>query len=116
MTEVSAKTGDGKTAVISYEFGADLAGSVALFGEDAVHSCFVGDGKVSVQAGMRRLLTAGKTQEEVQAYFNTYKIGVKAAPVSVDPVQRLLGKFASMTSEEQADLLNKLREAAKAKK
>ena len=115
--EVSAKLGDGsKSATVEYNFGANLEESVALFTKEVVHSLMVADGKVTVQAGIRRLLNAGKTQAEIQEYFNTYKLGVKAAPVTGDPIQKLLSKFGTMTPEEQADVLNKLREAAKAKK
>ena len=114
--EVSAKTGEGKTAVVDFNFGANLQESITLFGEEVVFSNFVSDAKVTIQAALRRLLTAGKSQEEINEYFKTYKLGVKAAPVAVDPSQRLLSKFGTMTPEEQANLLTQLREAAKAKK
>ena len=115
--EVSAKLGDGsKTAVVDYNFGADLNEATALFTAEVVHSCFVADGKVTIQAGIRRLLNAGKTQAEIEEYFKTYKLGVKATPIAGDPIARMLSKFGTMSPEEQADVLNKLREAAKAKK
>ena len=110
MTEVSAKAPKvSKEATIIVDLGEDVDDAIARFGKDVVFSNYLANVKIGVQSGIRRYLEAGKTQDEVQAAFATYKPGATLDRV-VDPLASLAKKMESMSAEEQEDIFAKLRE------
>jgi basic membrane lipoprotein Med (substrate-binding protein (PBP1-ABC) superfamily) len=112
--EVKAKrSSDGEEYVCQYEFGENLAASVARFGETVVHAGFVADAKTSVQGQIRRLAAAGKPLKEIQEFLNTYKPGIKALPVKADPMVQVLAKFGTMSIAEQEAYIEELRAQAR---
>lgn len=102
-------------AQITYDFGSDLDGAVKKFGKEAVFSGFVANSRVTIQSGIRTKLEAGQKQDVIQAYYNTYTVGV-AGPRSVDPVAAMNARFDTMNEAEQKayieDLLKKRKAAA----
>jgi len=103
--EVKAKKGDNETAV-SYNFGKNLADAVAKFTEDVVFTNFRQAAKITLQAGLRRCLEAGKDPVE---FAGKFKPGVQTATGAVDPVVAMKAKFAGMSNEERAEFLNDLK-------
>lgn len=100
-----------REAVIYVNFGDTTKESVEMFGDEAVNSNAWAAARVTIQAGIRRLLEGGKSQEEVQTAFTDWKLGV-AMERSSDPIAAALGKFKTMSEEEQAAFLEQLRTAA----
>ena len=97
-----------KTATIIYDFGKDLNEMVGKFTDDVVFTNARASFKITAQSAMRRYLSSGLGQEEVAGKMAAWKPGV-AIERTVDPVAALLGKWGSMSKEEQADVLKKLK-------
>ena len=97
-----------KTATIIYDFGKDLNEMVEKFTDDVVFTNARASFKITAQSAMRRYLSSGLGQEEVAGKMAAWKPGV-AIERTVDPVAALLGKWGSMSKEEQADVLKKLK-------
>jgi len=109
MTEVSAKAPKiEKEATVVVDLGENLEDAVARFGAEVVFSNYIANVKIGVQSGIRRYLEAGKTNEEIQTVFDTYKPGVTMDRV-VDPVAALAAKFSKMSPEEQAQAFEDLK-------
>lgn len=99
----------GKETAINYDFGDNLEDATAKFGEEVVFSNFKRCAVITAQAGMRRMMEAGKSQEEIQNTYDTWKPGV-ALVRTVDPVGALMAKFGKMSDEEKANLLQMLKD------
>ena len=98
VLQVTAKASgdkDAASATVSVNTGADAQESIKLFGDDAVNSNANANWTVTIQAGIRRLLKAGKGEAEVQAAFEGCKMGVALARVS-DPTSAILAKWPDM--------------------
>jgi hypothetical protein len=112
MVEIKAKASDeGQEYTVLYDFGDDLAGAQAKFGSDVVYDNYVRSAKITIQAAMRRLAKAGKTETEIAAFVDQMKIGVAAERI-IDPIGAATKKFATMSAEDQAKLLETLRAMA----
>lgn len=85
-----------------------------MYGGEAVLSNALANWCVTLQAGIRRMHVAGKTDEEIQIVMGEAKMGVATSGGRVDPIQASLAKFKTMNPEEQADYLEKLKAAAAA--
>jgi len=101
-----------KEATVAYDFGGDLDKAVELFGKDVVYANFVRSSVITMQAAMRRYLEDGLDNAAIASKLAGWKPGVPIERV-VDPVAAVFNKFASMTTEEQAELINKLRSMKK---
>ena len=109
---LNSKTGKRlKPGKCTFDFGGSCAAAIEMFGEDVVYSNFTRASVITAQAAMRRMLEAGKGQEEIQAAMNSWKPGV-AIERTVDPVASVLGKFGSMSPEEQKALIKQLQQRA----
>jgi hypothetical protein len=97
-----------RNAAIDYDFGDSLQDAVTRFGEKAVYDDFIASAKITLQAGMRRLLEAGKSEAEIASALATWKPGVKMERM-VDPVVALMTKFGGMSEDEQLALIEKLK-------
>jgi hypothetical protein len=113
--EVAAKTDvkdkEGKVlktvnGVCSYDFGDNLAEATKMFGEQVVYTTFVAQAIINLQAAMRRTLIAGG---DCAALASTWKPGVSAPRVAVDPIAAAKNKFAQMNPAERAKFLADLK-------
>ena len=111
------KLGDRKV-MVNYDFGTTLEEAIAKFGKEPVFSNFKANSIVTIQSGMRGMAIKGRSNAEIQAHYNDYKIGVASARGAIDPVAALIGKFPTLDAAKQDELLAKLKalQAAKAKK
>ena len=113
VKEVSAKSPKMERetlAVVNY--GTTIEESIEMFGADAVNSNAFANWRVTLQACIRRGHLAGKTDEDIQAELASAKMGVAVSGGSVDPIAASLAKFKLMDSDEQAEYLEQLRQAA----
>lgn len=106
INTIEATKGE-KKAVITYDFGGALDAAVEKFGKDVVYANFVRSAVITAQAAMRRLLVAGKGQEDITAKMAAWKPGVPLERV-VDVEGLLMSKVANMTPEEKNALIEKL--------
>lgn len=113
IKEVSARSPklDRETLAV-VQYGETVEESTEMFGAEAVNSNAFANWRVTLQAAIRRGHEAGKTDEEIQNELEGAKMGVAVSGGAVDPIQASLAKFKLMNSEEQADYLEKLKEAA----
>ncbi len=115
--EVTAKKKIGdemKEATVAVEFGETAAESIEKFGEGVVNSNFIGAAKITLQAAMRRMIEAGKAQEEITAMAASWMPGV-AIQRSSDPAAAMLAKFAGLDQKEQAEYIKALQARAAGK-
>jgi len=113
VKEVSAKSPKlDRETVIMVSYGKDVEESIELFGADAVNSNALANWIVTLQAGIRRAHTAGKTDDEIQEILGNAKMGVAVSGGRIDPIQASLVKFKTMNADEQAAYIEKLRTAA----
>lgn len=105
---VTAKIKSGRTASVPYNFGETLEEAAGLFGNDAVLSNFKANAVIGLQGYIRRLLTAGKSSEDVAVAVSAWKPGVKVEKIS-DPIAAITKKMESLSSEAIEDLIIKLR-------
>lgn len=108
MATVSCKNPSVERSIsIDYNFGANLAESIELFGEEAIFNGFVADGKVGLQAFVRARL--GKTEEEymtdeqIIAEAEAWKPGQRKQ--AADPMAKLQALLAKLTPEQRAAIL-----------
>lgn len=103
------KKGDvDKEIVVLYDFGANLEEASKKFGADVVYDNYVRSGKITIQAAMRRYAAAGLDDKQIADKVAGITLGVASERV-VDPIAATLSKFASLSPEAQAELLNKLK-------
>lgn len=86
--------------------------AIEMFGGEVVLSNALANWVVTCQAGVRRMHTAGKTDDEINTAMGEAKMGMATSGGRVDPIQASLAKFKIMTPEDQAAYLKQLREAA----
>lgn len=100
---------------VDYDFGSNLDEAVEKFGADVVFSGFQADGKVAVQAMVRRMLNTNKedgspyTDEEIFAKVAEYKLGIRADRGSSDPMAKVEKVLGKLTDAQKAEFLEKLK-------
>ena len=113
IKEVSAKSPKlDRETVIMVNYGKDVDESVEMFGADAVNSNALANWIVTLQAGIRRAHTAGKTDDEIQSLLSDSKMGAAVSGGRIDPIQASLAKFKVMNEDERAAFLEQLKAAA----
>ena len=100
---------------VAVNFGETAVESIQMFGDESVNSNAERQAAVTLQANMRAGMLRGETQEQLQTRLNTWKLGVAAAKVTVDPEQAFLAKYAAASPEERKAMRAKLEAAATAK-
>ena len=101
---------------ILVDFPKSYEESVGWCSEEAMISNAFAQFRVSpIQAGIRTMLKAGKTQEEIQAALGNTVMGVARAGVKVDTKAAYIALFKNGTPEEQAQMLKDLRAEAQGK-
>jgi len=86
--------------------------AIEMFSGPVVLSNALANWMVTCQAGIRRMHTAGKTDEEINTAMGEAKMGMATSGGRVDPIQASLAKFKLMDADGQAAYLEQLREAA----
>jgi hypothetical protein len=113
--EVSAKTSEGLEGTITIDVPSTLKEAIELYGEEAILSNALANGKVVIQSGIRNGLRAGRKISEIQEQYKNWKLGTTVrGGGTVDPLQKALAAFMSKTPEEQAKFIAELK--AKAQK
>jgi len=110
LTEITATKvieGVEKSGTFLFDFGADVNEAIAKFGAEVVFSNFKRSSIITAQAAIRRLLEAGKTQDEIEEAMKAWAPGVSLER-TIDPVRALQNKFATMSPEEQQALIDQL--------
>ena len=103
--EVSAKKSDSDRVVnAKFTFGANLNESVALFGDNCVYSKFVQSAIIDLQSLMRRLLSAGKNDEEIKAEVAKWMPGAKTT-VRKSGKEKAIDALGSLSEEERREIL-----------
>ena len=100
---------------VDIEVGETAAESIQLFGDEPVNTNMIANASVTVQGGIRGGLRKGLSMTQIQEKYAGWKLGIAAVGGKVDPQQLFIQRFATATPEEQADMIKKLREAAKNK-
>jgi hypothetical protein len=91
---------------LTYDFGDNLDAAAEKFGDDVVMDAFVKSAKIQLQARVRDLMKAGKTDAELMEYVqNEWVPGLKTARVQVSTAEKLIKAFGKMTAEDQARIL-----------
>lgn len=113
VKEVSAKSPklERETAIM-VNYGETVEESTEMFGAEAVNSNALANWVVTLQSGIRRAHSAGKSDDEIQELLGSAKMGAAVSGGRVDHIQASLAKFKTMAPEEQAEYLDKLRAAA----
>ena len=99
------------TISVIYDFGEVLEDSVDMFGGALVHAKFKASAKIDGQAKIRRDVGAGKSAEEIQESFLTWKPGMPTERKAKDPVDVLIGKWKDMSEDDRANMLRRLKAA-----
>jgi hypothetical protein len=111
LVEVTASLMNGKEKIkehtILFDFGSTVEEAIEKFTAEVVHSNFVRASKVTCQAALRRLMEAGKSDEEIDTAMAAWKPGV-ALERTIDPEAALLAKFGKMDAAQQAAFIAEL--------
>jgi len=117
MAEIKAtgkKDGVERSVTVTYDLGGSLADSITLFGENVVKSIFDAKATIIIQDTVRRLIVAGKTDEEIQDYISKVKFGVQqkreGGGTRKTAEQRLIEDVASgkVTPEQLQDIIKRV--------
>lgn len=104
----------GASVEFTYDIPEDLAGLMAKYGDSIVAEYAVRGITLAVQAVARQHLDEG--QDAVQAAVNAWQPGVRGPRVQKSPLERATAALSSMSPEDLAALLAKVKAAAGAKK
>lgn len=99
---------------LSVDWAESLKEAEAMFGAEALLTNALANWTVTLQSNMRAHLKKGENQLQIQTALGNSKMGVAASGSKVDPKQAYLALFATATPEEQAKLLQELKEKAAA--
>lgn len=111
--KVKNEDGSNKVVSISYDFGDSLVEAESKHGNKAVFGNFLKGATIEVQNVARRLLIAGKSQEEIATTISNYKLGEgMRIATPVDPKTAVLNALAGMDAAARAAFLADLKKAA----
>lgn len=102
--KVEAKLTDGEPVAVDYDFGDNLAQAVELFGEEVVFTRYKAAAVIDLQALMRNMIRAQKTEDEIGEAVSEWKPGVRQlkGKSKEERARELLGK---LSAEERAAIL-----------
>lgn len=105
--------GEGKKVYVevvsNYDLTENLKSFVKTYGEDVAFSYVTAQAKVVLQARVRALKAAGKTDEEIQADLNAYKLGTIAPRVRKEvSFEQIKNDFKNWSPEKQKEFLASL--------
>lgn len=98
---------EGTIVVMAPETAAE---GIQAYGDEAVRSNAIRNWVVTLQAGHRRAMEKGLSDDEIKAKFKDAKMGVAVLVGGgiVDPLQAALAKAQTMTPEELAIFIKQL--------
>lgn len=92
-------------AIVSYDFGDTLDDAIALCGREVVHSQYMANARVGLQAIVRAKVKAGLSQDQIQSAVNAWKPGMVVEKTTVDPLVAFSNAFKAGSPEKRAELL-----------
>jgi len=90
---------------VEYDFGDTLDDAIALCGREVVHSQYVANAKVGLQAIVRTKLKSGMSQEQIQSIADGWKPGMVVEKTAIDPLVAFSNAFKAGSPEKRAQLL-----------
>ena len=109
---VSAKDPkSGKSAAITVSSPETAKEGIEMFGDAPVNSNSLAHWVVTLQAGIRRELKAGKSEKEIQAKFAGAKMGVAAARTTGVTIAAIKAAWPTMSAEDKKALLADLQKS-----
>ena len=109
LESISAKITDGPTVTVDFDLDETLKEAVDRYGEAIVFSRYRASLVIDLQAYMRIMIKAKKTNDEIQAAVSEWKPGVKAKGRS--PAERARDLFQKLSPEERRALLEEFEAA-----
>jgi len=104
--------GEGKAlwneASCDYDLGDSIDAASDKFGSDVIFSNYKANARVVIQGIIRAKLKAGLTADQIQAFLNTYVLGVAVEKTTVDPVAAVKAAFMTWPKEKQMEYLQSL--------
>jgi len=97
------------SAEIEVQTGETAKEAIELFGDEAVLSNANANWVVTLQSGIRRMLVAGKSQEEIQKEIGTSKMGVSRAKTGVSAQVAIKKQWANWSDEERKKFIADLK-------
>ena len=84
---------------------------IEMFGDEPVKSNANAHWTVTVQAGIRRDLSAGKSEKEIQTKYASAKMGVAAARTTGVTIDAIKAAWPTMSAEDKKTLLADLQKS-----
>lgn len=97
-----------KTRVLTHtkELGHDLPTLTAIVGEQVIYESAVDSIVIAIQSGVRRLMRAGKTDEEINTWVAAYKPGIRGPRVAkVMTSEDFFKALEAMSIEKREEIL-----------
>jgi len=106
--EVSARVeGNERVVSVNFDFGENLLDAAERYGEDVVFTRYVAAAKVDLQSILRRGISAGKTDSEIEDMCKAWKPGTRTV-VGKSDMEKARDAIGRMTPEEKAKLFEDL--------
>lgn len=102
--KIEAKLTDSEPVSVEYDFGDTLAEAVEKFGEEVVFTRYKAAAVIDLQALMRNMIRAQKSEDEIREAVSEWKPGVRQlkGKSKEERARELLGK---LSAEERAAIL-----------
>lgn len=112
VTAQQSAAENSRTISVEYDFGGTLDGAVEKFGEETVYNNYVAQGKINLQAYLRRLMTPKEgeeplSDEAIQAKVDEWQPGSKVVQRKT-PAEKISAILSGMTAEQKQALLSQL--------
>ncbi|MCK5607072.1 hypothetical protein KAR91_34630 [Candidatus Pacearchaeota archaeon] len=98
-----------KEGSVTVQTGKTVEEATQMFGGEQVLSNANANWRVTLQAAVRRYLTAGKSPEEIQGLLGSAKMGVATERIS-DPLAAATAKFETLDEAGQKAFIKQLKE------
>lgn len=92
---------------VNFNMPANLADAIKAYGELVVYNHAKGSIIISLQAGLRRMIEAGKSPADCQKFASEYKPDVRTV-VKQSAFEKAKGALGSLSAAEKAALLKEL--------
>ena len=117
MTDYTVKTGadaDAKSVSFTYDVPTTISSMVEKYGEETAHEFMTRAVDQAVQNVARVLLKEGKSAEDIQKAVNAWIPGVRGPINRKSPLERATNLLGSLSKEELAELVAKVKAAERA--
>lgn len=93
---------------VTKDLGADLQGSVEMFGEAVIHQDFLVAETIAIQDMVRPMLKAGKTDEEIHEAVERFVPGTRQRGRKKSDYDKTKDAWSKLSKEERDQLLAEL--------